>query len=692
MQQNSQFKQLAKRTVRRRLFAISVLLLLSGLTIVFFREFSKRNLQIDDIRIKTLMHTTKLDNTLVLDKNGQRIGEYFERYQIHVPVNEVPNHLIQAVLAIEDRNFYEHSGVDFRAVTRAIWSRVRYGRFTHGASTVTQQIIKTYVLGAERSLDRKLNEMLWSLRAEQLLTKNQLLEIYLNSMFLGNGAYGIGAASRRYFAKDVRELSIQESAVIAGLFQSPSRFNPARHPKRAKTRQLRVLEAMEHAKFITREQRSKLAQMPLTYTNYKPINFEAAPWFIDYVREQAAKIFKGLGRDSDFNGSGYRIHTTLDPHLQKLAEDSIARAAPLLNSISKKTAMVHDFETNKDRHAKIEASMIVTDPKSGEILAMVGGRNYRESQFNRTTTAERSPGSAFKPIVYAEALMKNKRWSDTIFVSPINIENYKPRTTEDDYFTETTMLRAFFRSMNGPTVELAQQVGIDAILKRAKSLGVRSTLKHEFGTALGSSDVSMLDLARMYGTIANLGVLNELVSITKITDKNGLVVYDGIKSSSKPKRVLTPQVSFVLNEGMRAVLSYGSGNKGKSLAHIAAGKTGTSNNASDNWFCGSTSSTTSIVWVGTDEHAEIFADVSGGAVAVPIWTEFMSRATAHRPAKDWLIPPGVVMKKADPRSGHAIDSGIPMWFLDHLQPNETPSASSSLDTRKQGEYRRVFTH
>ena len=318
---------------------------------------------------------------------------------------------------------------------------------------------------------------------------------------------------------------------------------------------------------------------------------------------------------------------------------------------------------------------------------MIGGRDYTKSQFNRTENALRSPGSAFKPIVYAQALMNGYKWSDMIYVSPVNIDNYRPRNFEDDYLTETTMMRAFYKSMNAPTMEIATKVGLQPIINLAKKMGIRSPIKEEFG-----SDVTMSDMARVYGTFANGGTLTELSPITKITTADGRVVWQRKSVVDRQYKALNTQISYLLTQGMRSVLTNGTGFKSSDLAMFAAGKTGTSNTSADNWFCGYTTDLVSIVWVGTDEHAPMYGNATGGSVALPIWDQFMRGSKSYRPAREFLRPEGIIEATVHPVYGHRTSSGSRMYFLGHNQPQETESALETMENSSTGGYRRVFRH
>ncbi len=683
-----------RRTVIKTILRITILfVVISSIAIlaIGYKWISALGVfQLDKARITTLENYNYRDNSIVFDSEQRKIGEFFDRYHVFVPYSDLPADFVNALVSIEDAQFFNHKGIDTKAILRAIIARLRSDSFSQGASTITQQLVRNTIINNEKSFERKIIEIAWALEIEKHLSKEKILELYVNIMFLGNGSYGVGAAAHRYFGKDIRQISKAEGALIAGLFQSPSRYNPAKYPERAKTRQLMVIEAMRKNRFISDKEAKAIASEKLSYKEYKYFNTQAASWFVDYI----ADVIKKLKNEHPMlsKNSGLRIYTTLDQNLQTLAERSIHWYDANLNDISARTGKIRDNLTGKLKNATIEASMLVTDPTTGDILAMVGGRNYQKSQFNRTTSALRSPGSAFKPIVYTEALIQGFKWSDMIYVSPINIENYRPKNMEDDYLTETTMMRAFYKSMNSPTIEIATKVGIPAIIERAKSLGLRSPLKQEFGSALGSSDVTMMDLARMYGTFANNGVLSELGSITKITNADGDLLWERRPSDSRKKKVLNEQIAYLMTQGMRAVLTSGTGAKSADLAKHAAGKTGTSNDSSDNWFCGFTPNLVSVVWVGTDEHAPIYAHASGSALALPIWDQFIRNSYLYRAPKTFERPDGIIEASIHPRYGHKIAGGARMYFLQSNQPMETSSALETIEHTSEGSYRNVFRH
>jgi 1A family penicillin-binding protein len=640
--------------------------------------------------VNTLNDYNYTDNSLVFDRKGQKIGELFKRYHVFVPYNELPQDFINALIAIEDRSFYEHPGIDIKGITRAVYVRLRTGKSTQGASTITQQLVRRAFLTPDKTIERKILEIAWALKVEKTLTKEKIMEIYTNSMFLGHGAYGVGAAAHRYFGRPLKELNSAELALIAGLFQSPSRYNPAKYPERAKKRQLQVLEAMRRYGFINQEQAQLMRTAPLSYKPYVYLNTQKASWFVDYVQDILANDHEL--RKKNIRPQGLRIYTTLDDQLQTLAERSVASHEPRFHMLEARTGKILDPKIHGYRNARLEAAMLVTDPRTGDILAMVGGRDYRTSQFNRTINAMRSPGSAFKPIVFTEALVHGYKWSDMIFVSPVNIENYRPKNIDEDYLSETTLLRAFYRSMNAPTIEIAGKIGLPAIISRANLLGVQSPLKHEFGTVLGSSEVTMADLARVYGTYASSGILTELSPILKITNADGEVLWERPILTARQKRALNSQIAYLMTQGMKAVMTSGTASRSSDLAHYAAGKTGTSNDSADNWFCGYTPDMVSIVWVGTDEHAPIFSSVSGGSLALPIWDQFLRSTLSIRPPKPFYRPEGIVEATVHPRYGHRVASGAHMYFLNGNQPLETENALEKVENHSEGGFRHVFRH
>ena len=658
-------------------FLITGLLVVGG--VFYLDEFGM--FSVNKSRFSPILSWKAADNTLIYDRDGNKIGELFSNYHIYTPYEKLPSHLINAIIATEDREFFTHNGINPKSMIRAAWVYLSSNRkhFTQGASTITQQLVRHFLLPKEKTISRKIKEIILALKLEKLISKEKILEIYTNTLFLGDGAYGVGAAAKRYFDKPLTELELHELALIAGLFQSPSRYNPHRFPSRAKKRQKHVLRSMLAGGLLGPKQVRFWAQKPLQYKSYRSLYGAKAPYFVDYIKEKA----KNLLDSANIKNKGLRIHTTLSPHLQNLAEEALSNQAELLNKVEQDREQVEQESKSSSNKSKLEAAMVVTNPKTGEILAMVGGRNYRRSKFNRAVQAKRQPGSAFKPIVYSLALELGSRWSDVIYVSPISLAgNYRPRSPEEDYMTQTTLLRAFYRSMNSPTLELGQKLGMQAVLEHAQKLGVRSPMKSEFGTMLGASELTLLDLARVNSTFANNGVLTELIAISHIEDRNGSVLYRSTDPKDRSEQVISPQIAFLTVQGLRQVLKRGTGWKFNHLSKWAAGKTGTSNESKDNWFTGFTSSLAAITWVGSDDSSPIYGNTQGGTVALPIWADFIEHAQEIYPGAPFEAPEGVQAIRINVKSGVPSDDGLKMWFLEDNIPEKSHTPIKEFSTIK----------
>ncbi|MCX6131101.1 MAG: transglycosylase domain-containing protein, partial [Proteobacteria bacterium] len=401
-------------------------------------------MQIDESRLLLIIDYKHADNTLVFDRRGEKIGEFFSDYHVYIPYEKIPTQLVKAVISIEDRHYFEHHGIDMRGIVRALLASLRSGGFTQGGSTITQQVVRNFLLSPEKKFERKIKEALLALELEQHLSKEKILEIYLNALFLGQGAYGVGAAAERHFGRPLAELETHELALIAGLFQSPSRYNPHKSPEQAKRRQRQVLKAMVQNGYLSQADYKKARSKPLIYKSQNQLNTAFAPNFIDAVQELTEKLLTG-----EVKGKGLRIYTTLDLSLQQDMNEVIKESTPIFSAAAHKLVNVKNPNENM-----IEAASIILDHSNGDVLAMTGGRDYARSQFNRALKAKRAPGSSFKPAVYAAALMGGSKWSDQVYVSPIMIQDYRPANYADEFLSEATLYSAFYQSINTPVVEL----------------------------------------------------------------------------------------------------------------------------------------------------------------------------------------------------------------------------------------------
>lgn len=670
---------LDKRISITRIFFISSFFLLLISSIMFISWVNTLGVfNITEPQLKAITAYQPSDNSIVYDRENKKIGEFFSHYSIFIPYENLPKFLVNAIISIEDRNFFHHHGVDFRGIARAVVQRLTNPKIIQGASTITQQIVRSFLLSSEKTMERKIKEIALALHLETKLSKEKIIEIYANALFLGNGANGVGAAAQRYFGKNISQLKPHELALIAGLFQSPSRYNPARAPKLAKKRQIAVIKAMYKCGRISKQTARKLIKKPLKYKNYNPINRQLAPYFIDYIQERTEKLL-----DKNVKNQGLRIYTTLDTKLQKYANQAFIESKSVFKKAEK-----YLYKTKSKQN--VEGAIIVTDPKTGEILALKGGRNYLNSQFNRSVKALRQPGSAFKPVVYSLALENGYKWSDLLYIDPISVNNYRPKNFSNSFLTETTLLRAFYKSINTPAVEIGGKLGIRSIISQSKKLGINSPIRNEAGVTIGSSEVTLTDMARMYGTFANNGFRTDVIAIKKIVDRYGNILYTAPEIKKRIKRVISPQTSHLMMQGLKTVLRYGtaSGSLSK-MAKYAAGKTGTSNFSKDNWFCGFTPDMVAIVWVGTDNRLGFSSQATGTSLAVPIWKSFMSRAISGKKPEPFKRPIGIVSKKVNPHFGHLDkNNGIRMYFLKGREPIRTTSDLQNISRSKN--YRNLF--
>lgn len=619
--------------------------------------------------LDSIIDHTERDNTLVFARDGQVIAEVFSRYHIYVPWEKMPQVIIDAVLAIEDRSFFSHHGIDFKAMLRALWRNLKAGSVRQGASTITQQVVKNYSLSHKRVMRRKLKEIMLAIELERILPKEKILTIYLNNLFLGNRSYGVGAASRRYFGKTVQQLTLAEAAMLAGLFRAPGKYDPMRFPVAARRRQLQVLQAMLVSGKIDNEQLQMALRQELRLKPYRTPRLEIAPHFVDYVIKRAATLLDW----PTIGDQGLRIHTTLD-----------------LNSQRQANAIIRDVTkiTKYKEVGEMEAALLSVDPLNGEIMTMVGGRDYRKSKFNRAVQALRPPGSAFKPIVYSYALAQGMAWNDVNLIAPIAIAAYRPRERRGELIKETTLYRSFYKSLNLPVIDLAAKFGTRRIIAHARTFGIKSALKEEAGTVLGGSDLRMTEMAEAYAVFANAGVRTEQIAISRITDRYGNLLYSAPPSEERQQLVITPQVSYLLTAAMQDVFKHGTARRYHDLHRWAAGKTGTSDGAKDNWFCGYSNERVTVVWLGKDDFSQSSRRTYGATVALPIWVKFMQAVTSAGGRRGFVVPTGVVAAQVNPRYGTLDAKGIRMYFIEGKTPNRSYSSYEALS--KNPDFRGFF--
>jgi penicillin-binding protein 1B len=567
-----------------------------------------------------------------------------------VTYQDMPEVLIKAVLASEDRRFFNHSGIDPIRIIKALFIDIREGEAAQGASTLTQQFVKNYFLTPERTWRRKFADAYMSILVEKRLSKIQIFELYSNEVYLGQaGSFsivGFGEAASTFFDKSVQDLTLDEAATLAGIISAPNRYTPLRYKDRAKVRRNLVLDMMAEYKMISDRERDAAKAKPLSVKPTTILNYSDAPYFVDYVQDWLIKKYG----DEGLALAKFKVHTTLDMDLQRAAYESIQEGMTSLDATLAK-------RKNPIAPGTVQTSLIAVDPKSGRILAMIGGRNYGTSQFNRITESKRQPGSIFKPFVYGAAL-------ETAYYSPTPLTavstmldqptqftfddlEYEPKNFEEEYLGQVTLRQAITKSLNIATIKLAEKVGYGKVTELARRLGLNEQIKPYPAMAVGSFEITPLEMVQAYTAFANKGLLSDLTAVLKVHDVNGNSVY---AANSKSRQVLTPQIAFLVTSLLQSVINNGTGAGARSrgFALPAAGKTGTSH---DGWFAGYTPDLLCIVWVGFDDNREL--NLSGSQSALPIWTEFMKKAAQLKPLSggEFEMPEEIISVEIDPSTG-----------------------------------------
>jgi penicillin-binding protein 1B len=575
-----------------------------------------------------------------------------------VRLSDVPPVVRTAVLATEDARFYEHGGLDPRGVLRAVWANVRKGRVVEGGSTITQQLVKSRLLTPERTLSRKLNEAWLSTALEWRYTKDQILEAYLNEIYLGqaggSAVRGIGAAARAYFGKEVHQLTLPEAALLAGMIRGPNSYSPASNPDRARDRRDVVLARMRDLGKISEAEYVRARREPVR-TRAAAGNGLVAPYFVDYIRAELERA-----PDLDLpDQHGVRVYTTLDPVLQRLAEAAVVKGIDRLETARPRLR-------RKGSEERLQAALIVLDTATGQVRALVGGRDYRLSQFNRAVLARRQPGSAFKPFVFLAALTPRQdgpRFTAASLIedAPITIvvdgKPWSPKDYDDRYQGPVTVRRALEGSLNTATVRLAQAVGLATVVETARKLGVEGDLKPVPALALGVFETTPLDLARAYLPLANRGLAPSGGGVDAVTDDGGRAIWS---ASRETRPVIGAAEAYLMTSLLEGVINSGTGAAARALGvpGEVAGKTGTTNDGRDAWFVGYASNLLALVWVGFDDAVP--TGLSGAEGALPIWSEFMRQALDVYPGGAFPEPPGITHVKIDATNGRQATAFCPV--------------------------------
>ncbi len=543
--------------------------------------------------------------------DGMVLATYGDLYGEHQPLKSLPPHLPQALMATEDRRFYQHFGIDPIGLLRAAYANLRAGHVVQGGSTLTQQLAKNVFLERDRTLKRKVQELLLAFWLERKFTKDQILEMYLNRVYFGAGAYGVEAAAQRYFDKPAAKLSLAESAMLVGLLKAPSRLAPTGNIKSAQKRAAEVVHNMAEAGYITLEAAEAVIAKPAQLARSR-VPLPNARYFTDWAVDE---VYQLVGRDHP----DLIVYTTLDSRLQGDAEQAV------------ETAMERSSEK-----LDVEQAALVAIGSDGAVRAMVGGRDYLDSPFNRATQAHRQPGSAFKPFIYVAALEQGMTPDDTVTDGPISIGDWRPRNFDGRYLGNISLREAVAKSINTVAVQVAEKVGRDQVIEVARLLGITSDLKPHPSLALGVFEVGVLELTAAYAAFANGGYAVQPYGVLEIRDTQNNVLFRR-QSGGAYAHMLPAGILGDVNDLLSAVIEQGTGRAAR-IGRPAAGKTGTTSDYRDAWFVGYTPDLIAAVWVGNDDNSPM-KKVTGGGLPAQIWRGFMSDAMKGRPAKALPEPP-----------------------------------------------------
>ncbi len=714
--------------------------------------------------------------TTVLSDDNRKIAEFYKERRIVIPLSKIPKMLIEAVIAAEDARYYKHKGIDFFSIIRAFFKNIEAGTIVQGGSTITQQVTKSFFLTPEKSYTRKMKEAILAYRIDKRFTKEEILFLYLNQIYLGHGAYGVEAASENYFGKSVEKLNLAECAILAGLPQAPSRHSPFRYPERAKQRQIYVLNRMVAEGYLTNIQATEAINIKLDIKPRRNWYIEEVPVYTEHIRRYVEKKY---GPDLLYK-DGLKIYTAVNIEMQKIAREEIEKglkeldkrqgyrgpikhlAPEEIETISKELAEEFDLSPLEEgrtakgvvievddsnntvtvrmgnvlgiigiddmqwarvpdpdvfykeaivkhpgevlnvgdvilvkvkakipaRHLaggddpesitpsapfstrhhpaaglwklaleqtpKAQSALLCIEAETGHVKVMVGGRDFKESQFNRAVQSRRQPGSAFKPIIYAAALDKGYTPATVIIDSPIVFEDeehdftWKPRNYGEKFYGPTLLRTALAMSRNVVTIKILRDIGIDYAIDYVRKCGIKSKINRDLSIALGSSGVSLLEIVKAYSVFANLGYLVEPVFIMKIVDRDGNVIEE---MSPEREKVTEKSTAYIMTSLLESVVKYGTGWRVRALNRPVAGKTGTSNNLYDAWFVGYTPRYITGVWVGFDDESSLGKSETGSRAASPIWLGYMKRVLADKPVRVFQVPEGVVFCKIDAETG-----------------------------------------
>ena len=592
-------------------------------------------------------------NTVVLDRNGQLIDEFFIENRNPVTLNEVPDLMRQAFLATEDRRFYNHWGIDVQGVMRAVVANVTSGSIEQGASTITQQLARKLFLSDSQTMTRKLQEMVLAIRLERSFSKEEILELYLNKIYFGEGAWGIQAAAETFFGKPCQNLELPECALLAGVVANPSAFSPSRHPEAARRRRNVVLRAMQSAGVIDSTSRAA-AETTAVALSSAGKSSSLAPYFTELIRQELADRY---GTSDVFNG-GLTVYTTIDMRLQKAAEEGLeAQIESIETQQAHRYKYLLEEATSKGTLAQpgaaipyLQGALIAIEPQTGAVRAMVGGRDFNESKFNRATQALRQPGSAFKPLVFTAAFLDGRKPSDIVLDTPFikeipgpgnTITEWEPQNFDREFRGPVTIRYALMKSINIPAVRLVEQADPRRVVELAHAMGIDRNLPPYLSLALGTGELTPLEITAAYGVFVNQGIYTEPYLIERVENRYGNQLFEHQTSS---REVIDEQTASIMVSMLQSVVDGGTGTSARTrfgLTAPAGGKTGTTDDYSDAWFVGFIPHLSCGVWVGFDEKRSIGPRMTGTAAALPAWATFMKEAVELYGEEEFAVADGL---------------------------------------------------
>lgn len=633
-----------------KIFFFAILAVIIGASVGLLAGTVKSLPSIEQSAIDKPKETSK-----VYDVNGKLITELFEENRTFIPLSKIPVNFQDAIVAIEDDRFYQHHGVDFRGIARALWIDITGKGGLQGGSTITQQLAKNVFLTHDRTITRKVQEAFLAVQLERKYTKEEILEFYLNQIYFGHGAYGVQAAAQVYFGKNAEDLTLAECTMIAGLPKGPGYYSPYLNWEAAKNRQATVLNRMVELGYLTPEQAQEAKEQPLNLPGLK-VRQKAAPYFTDYVTQY---LIGKYGANSVYRG-GLKIYTTLNLEMQKAAEESLARNLPAA-------------KLDKKGIEQPQGAIIALDPNTGYIRAMVGGRDFKNSQMNRATMAHRSPGSTFKPFVYVAAIDNGYGPNSIIDDSPVEYfaggKTWRPQNYDHRFRGPISLTQALTNSVNIATIKLAEQVGIGKVRSYAERMGIQSLTANDNNLALAiggtHKGLTPLEMAVSYATLANGGMRVEPIAIVKVEDRDGTILEENL-----PRRTnaLNERTASIVTGILQNVISNGTGTRAN-IGRPAAGKTGTTDDYRDAWFVGYTPDLVAAVWMGHDQPKPM-PRISGGSIPAKMWGDFMKKALIGVPPKGFN---GAAVYNEE------ISDPIPDISSDEVIPDETQAIDNNQD-------------